>query len=107
MPACLFVSEDGTREEVDWDQREVAVRLGGPVSFVGRLDDLDVVVVARRDAPHLAVHRWSGSGLFFEDTEVRGPIVLAHADDADVDLAALRALPLAYMQAEQCRREED
>ena len=99
---CLLVHTDGGREPVRWAQESVATRLGGPVTFVGSLDAVDVVVVALRDpdpAVH-GVHAWQQSlpRVFFDRSDtVFGPVVCVATsadcgDEVDVDLPALHSL---------------
>ena len=93
MSLCIFVDTDGRLQPVSWDQRTVAHRLGGAVTFVGGIQELGIVFVglavcASGDVnPLYLTHK----DLFFPCTPpVRGPIVMIASDEAgdemDVDV---------------------
>jgi len=110
MHRCIVVHADGRMETVVWEQRAVAQHLGGSVTFVGGIEDLQVVFVALAFAPpsdapinpFFANHR----ALFFPCTPpMRGCMVMIASDDdgepIDVDVEKVHAL----FQSPQTRRD--
>ena len=87
MTLWLLVSHDGTSVRKYTAQGDVHKHLGGPVTFVGAIPSADAFVVARSDC-ELPMHVWNGKGLFFEGSEVRGPIAIVASDDKgdEIDL---------------------
>ena len=94
----LLVRQDGTWCEVVCPQREVAARLGGPVTFVGMLDANHVVVALAAPGAHVPENMaLRGSGALFEASPpVRGDAYVCASDvageetDADAEALALR-----------------
>lgn len=103
MTLCVAIREDGKLERLQCSQNKLHEHLGGPLVFVGAVDAMGAVIVARRhpDASH-AAHCWSGVWPVYEPC-VRGPIVVAGTDaeggelDLDID-RLIRALPLYLVQ---------
>jgi len=80
-----------------WDQRSIALHLGGSITFVGGLNDLNIVIVGLADLDEttdINPLQKSTSDLFM-DEPVRGDIVFCGSDEdgeeMDVDIAALMA----------------
>jgi hypothetical protein len=99
-----LIREDGKLERLQCSQKKLSEHLGGPLVFVGAMDDVSAVIVGRRipDDSH-ATHSWSGIWPVSEPF-VRGPIVIAGTDaeggemDLDIDLL-IGALPRCIVQA--------
>ena len=95
MSVCVLVHTDGTRECVKWPQTSVAAHLGGAVTFVGAMNDLQVFLVGVADSTEdvnalARTHPW-----LFLERDVRGPVVFIASDpdgdEMDVDVPALEA----------------
>jgi len=90
----------GERETLFWDQEDLHTLLGGPVTFVGAIDDLRLVAVGKKmvgnestsSPPPPPPNPWCTDPSFFE-TPVRGDVVLAYSGEegerGDIDINAL------------------
>ena len=83
---------NGSAQEVDWAHAAVATKLGGAVTFVGKLDELHAVAVGLASPPVDApLHTLAG--IFFQPATVRGNVVIVASDDngeeMDLDIEAM------------------
>ena len=91
MVLCVFCDCQMRYRSADVPQSSVASILGGAITFVGHLDEVDAFIVARQDL-HDATSPWPATPLF-EDGPVHGDIaIIAVGDegeeiDVDVDRA--------------------
>lgn len=89
---CLIVMETGGHRIVDWTERELASFLENDVTFLGVVEELQLVIAGNRKAS--TPHCWGSSALFPEDEVVRGPLVFvgsdAQGEAMDVDVQALK-----------------
>ena len=110
MNRCIVVHPDGRMETVMWEQRAVARHLGGSVTFVGGIEELQIVFVALAFTPpseepinpFFVDHRER----FFPCTPpMHGSMVMIASDDdgepIDVDVERVHGL----FQPPQTRRE--
>lgn len=89
MHRCLYVPSDGSPpREVRWVHESIAAILGGPLTFVGTIDDLDVVAVGLVDNDSLPVNERCQSVC-----HARGPVVFVGTDEegeaSDIDVTSV------------------
>ena len=95
MTRCICLTKDDARE-VEWQQADVSLHLGGRVTFVGSIPHLTVVIVGRVYAVTDTVNPFCSllAPYMFEYSKcVRGPLALVKSDDdgeeCDIDVAAI------------------
>ena len=93
MNVCLVLPLDQSPRSVRLDQRELSQYLGGPITFVGALHDLDAVVIATTTAtePHPLSLPTSACRHVFFDTPAHGTLLVVASDEdgqaVDLDVA--------------------
>ena len=83
MNVCLVLPLDQPPRSVRLDQRELSQYLGGPITFVGALHDLDAVVIATTTAtePHpLSLPTSACRDIFFQSPAC-GTLVVVASDE--------------------------
>ena len=94
---ALLWSADGSRQPVRCAQRDAHALLGGPLTIVGAVPEVDAVIVARREPDDAAPPHPFFRGQRDGGQDVRGDVlvVASDADGAEMDLdlgACLRCL---------------
>lgn len=85
MPVCFLVYPCGECVEVVWDHEEAASHMGGPITFVGAIPDLQIFALARRcneeedlnpfcKNPQIYMQAVKGCVLFVATDELGDPI---------------------------------
>ena len=91
MVRCLRVSPGFRFEECDIDQKKVGDVLGGPITFVGVIPEIDAVICGLEEGTG---EEWQSSLLF--SGEVRGDVMLvatnSEGDEIDLDVERARIL---------------
>lgn len=93
MVRCLRMSTPDCVVECDVAQSSIADELGGSVTFVGEIPQVQAYLVARRETVGDA---WPASSVFFPETEVHGEVFVIASDDegaeTDLNVAETKAL---------------
>ena len=83
---CVVLRATGAMEEIFLDfspkERNVEKTLGGPVTFLGQWEDIEVIIVERKDQDDeslpISVHKMQPP---FHEAEIRGDLLLYRCDD--------------------------
>ena len=91
----LWIKPNGCSEVVDWPHEQVSQRMGGPITFVGGIDDLHVFIVGLVEprSPE-DLEEWSVDERIFMKGTMKGPVLCVatndNGDPIDVDVEALK-----------------
>lgn len=95
MPRSWLLTVDGKHEVVDWAHEEVSAMMGGTITFVGAIDDLQVFVLALTYSDKLYVNPFCTDCDVFMHLPVRGPVIFIatdkDGDPIDVDVEAVKS----------------
>ena len=97
MVCCVLLHTDGKHEVVAWGHEGVHLHMGGPVTFVGGIPELQVFAVALRTPPDgTVVNTYCNDATVFMDLPIRGSVLFVSTDDdgepIDVRVDALKEI---------------
>jgi hypothetical protein len=81
MVQSLLLYPDGKNEVVDWPHEKVALKMGGPITFVGAINELHVFVVALADSTGCETNMHCKCPNIFMELPVNGPVLFVATDD--------------------------